>query len=225
MGYTGRGLNNFQKRLVHQIVRAEYPDLVTVSRAEFIRIVAYNKKREDALQDAKLKGFEERLTKEVGLRWLVEAMVGGDLNALDPAVSRRNNGGRSDETHYRIPWRSDQQFLQAQASLKEKKTILVGHNVFMDLINLYACFFGNLPDRVEDFQRTIHQLFPMIIDTKFLATYENGARNVKSSLEELDEELQHVQVPVIGGGLESHLTSVPSLTLSYRNTPRSSQIQ
>lgn len=84
--------------------------------------------------------------------------------------------------------------------LKSKKTILVGHNIFTDLIYFYSSFLGQLPNKVEDFEHRIHELFPTIIDTKYLATQHiaNPALS-RSSLEELDEDLtKSIPAPVIG---------------------------
>lgn len=189
--FQDRGLNNFQKRLVHQFVRAEYPDLSTTSRPGFVQVTAYNKEREDNLQKFRTSAFEDRLKRQVGVRWLVEAMVGGNLAAI--------------ESYNLQPVKSESQVPREHYErlfdrLQSKKTILVGHNVFIDLIYFYACFFGKLPDSVKDFERLMHKLFPCIIDTKYLATHgdDNPALS-KSSLEELDDQLSSLTpAPVIG---------------------------
>lgn len=84
--------------------------------------------------------------------------------------------------------------------LKSKKTILVGHNVFIDLIYFYSSFLGQLPNKVEDFEHRIHEIFPTIIDTKYLATQHSANPALqRSSLEELDEDLTtFIPAPVIG---------------------------
>ncbi|XP_048154230.1 poly(A)-specific ribonuclease PNLDC1 isoform X2 [Corvus hawaiiensis] len=43
---------------------------------------------------------------------------------------------------------------------------LVGHNMFMDLMHLHDKFYRPLPESYEEFKRNIHNLFPVIIDTK-----------------------------------------------------------
>ncbi len=188
--FGNQGLNNYQKRLVHQLVRAEHPDLVTVSRPGFIQIVPFNKEREHLVQKDRTRYFEEKLAKQVGLRWIVEAMVGGDLSGIDPKSLEQIVEGRSETLAREID--------EVRDRLKAKRTILVGHNVFLDLINFYNCFFGKLPDRVEDFQDVMHKLFPVIVDTKYLATHDvvNPAWS-RSALEDLDNELSKLPVPVI----------------------------
>ncbi|KAL8832616.1 MAG: hypothetical protein Q9170_004816 [Blastenia crenularia] len=182
-------MNNYQKRLVHQFIRAEHPDLATISRPSFIQIVEHNKEREDGDQAFRTRVFEERLVKQVGLRWLVEAICGGDLSAINPnnfytAVKARQE-------------RAAAEFTNVREQLMGQSTVLVGHNLFLDLIYFHACFFGPLPDKVEDFQQTIHELFPRIIDTKYLATHNNDAALARSSLEELDARLSNQAEPII----------------------------
>lgn len=218
--FTDRGLNNFEKRLVHQIVRAEYPDLVTISRPGFIQVVAFDQKREDAVKATKMRIFEEKAMRQIGLRWLVEAMVGGELDAIDPKIFARSPTGQPIFVDLAVITR---QFTDLQHRLKQKRTVLVGHNLFMDLINFYKCFFGQLPDRVEDFQSIMNQLFPMIIDTKYLATHNNvDATHARSSLEELDEELNKLPAPVIGKRQESRRKRQVLLTQRSPQKPTSS---
>lgn len=189
--FNDRGLNNYQKRLVHQLVRAEHPDLVTISRPGFIQIVAFDQEREDLVKKGRNTYFEEKLARQIGLRWVVEAMVGGDLSAIDPKTIDQSVEDRLEEITHQLD--------EIRSRLKGKKVILVGHNLFLDLINFHTCFFGQLPESVKDFQKIMHQLFPIIIDTKYLATHNvvNPALS-KSSLEDLDHELSRLPVPLIG---------------------------
>jgi poly(A)-specific ribonuclease len=43
----------------------------------------------------------------------------------------------------------------------ESRKPLVGHNLFTDLINLYDCFIGPLPNTAREFGVIIHEIFPM----------------------------------------------------------------
>src|ERR1700712_4947918 len=61
---------------------------------------------------------------------------------------------------------------EIDAKLKRKRHVVVGHNLFTDLVFIYSAFIGKLPDTVEDFQARIHNLFPYVIDTKYLATHQ-----------------------------------------------------
>ncbi|TEA25020.1 hypothetical protein DBR06_SOUSAS6510055, partial [Sousa chinensis] len=46
---------------------------------------------------------------------------------------------------------------------------LVGHNMMMDLLHLHEKFFRPLPESYEEFKVNIHNLFPVLIDTKSVA--------------------------------------------------------
>ncbi|CAL8580912.1 hypothetical protein XPA_006628 [Xanthoria parietina] len=186
--YLDRGLNSFQRLLVHQYVRTEHPDLTTTSRQGFIQITVRDQRQQDAEKQYRTKIFEERVARQVGLRWLIEAMHGGDLSAIDPASFAPANGTKKDAVISK--------FNDVRNQLQGHSTVLVGHNLFLDLIYLYACFFGPLPDQVEDFQRIIHDLFPRIIDTKYLATHDNPDM-AALNLEQLDRILHPQAQPVI----------------------------
>ncbi|KAI5787357.1 CAF1 family ribonuclease-domain-containing protein [Pyronema domesticum] len=70
---------------------------------------------------------------------------------------------------------------------------IVGHNLFGDLIQLYATFIGTLPPTSAEFSAMLHKDFPTVIDTKFLATYADmSSLGVSSSLQHLDDKLNHM---------------------------------
>lgn len=208
-GYNGRGLNGYQKRLVHQLVRAEFPDVVSLSKQDFVQLVPFDQKREEAQLQRKVAWFESNLARQVGMRWLAEAMcpdvdkvlpkecvppfASGSLEAL--ASSTYPSMEMTDEEREAQGLR----FAELRTTLREKQTVLVGHNLFLDLIYFFTFFFGPLPDRVDGFQRIIAQLFPLVVDTKYLADKINDNSPLyKSSLQEIDQELSKLPVPVIG---------------------------
>jgi len=45
---------------------------------------------------------------------------------------------------------------------------VVGHNFMKDLIMLYKQFWGPLPESYATFKRNLHNLFPVVYDTKHL---------------------------------------------------------
>jgi len=55
---------------------------------------------------------------------------------------------------------------QVLASCKKP---LVGHNVLTDLLLTYEKFYKPLPESFKDFKSELHELFPLIHDTKFIA--------------------------------------------------------
>ncbi|XP_059745956.1 poly(A)-specific ribonuclease PNLDC1 isoform X1 [Bos taurus] len=52
-----------------------------------------------------------------------------------------------------------------QMLVKARKP-LVGHNMMMDLLHLHEKFFRPLPESYDEFKLNIHNLFPVLIDTK-----------------------------------------------------------
>ena len=180
---------------MYQIIRSEHPDLVALPRSGFLEVVSYDKKREDAIKEQKVTAFKDKLSRQIGLRFVIEAMVGGDLNAINFTNCARTSNGLA---HWIDPKEYQREADVLKTKLASNRTVLVGHNLFMDLIYLYHTFLGVLPDKVADFQQTIHGLFPFIVDTKYLATQNNIDNNAKSGLEELDKEMAKVPVPLIG---------------------------
>jgi poly(A)-specific ribonuclease len=81
--------------------------------------------------------------------------------------------------------------------LKEKDHVLVGHNLFTDLIFLYNTFFGPLPEKVEDFQEIIHRLFPVILDTKYVNTEGDNAMSGRENLKEILTPYLKTHIPLI----------------------------
>lgn len=179
---------------MHQLVRAEHPDLVSISRPGFIQIVKYDEKREDDLKKQKMEAFKEKVARQVGLRWIVEGMCGGSLDNINPIMFAKGIEGKPVWIDLRELKRAHE---EVKENLRDKRAVLVGHNLFMDLVNFYKCFFGPLPDKVEDFQAIIHQLFPLVIDTKYMATHNNSDLNARSGLEELDADFHKMPIPLI----------------------------
>ena len=190
-----RGFSKFQQRLIHQLVRAEFPSLISINQPGFMQIKNFNAMHEETLTKVRLKTFSEKISRQTGLRWFVEAMVGGSLETLDPTTLIRPIDGRP-------PWFNrknvEADFGVLRRRLQNHRTVLVGHNIFVDLIYFYRCFIGPLPSSVQEFKSEIHKLFPMIIDTKYLATHLNNSNDVRSGLVELDMDLSSMKIPAIG---------------------------
>ncbi|PGH23764.1 hypothetical protein AJ80_02194 [Polytolypa hystricis UAMH7299] len=189
---NNKQINNYQKRLVHQLIRSEYPSLVSMGRAAFVQIIPFDEKREEEVRSEKIRVLQQRISQQTGFRWIVEGMAGGDLSNLDSRcflqiLSASRVSGEALFEHSR----------KLQNKLKAKRPILVGHNMFTDLVNFYRCFIGDLPDKVEDFQKAIHELFPMVIDTKYMATHNCSSSKPSSSLIELNTLLAESKTPEI----------------------------
>lgn len=193
-----------QQRLVHVVVRAEYPALRSRSRRSgFVQIEMMNEDKDKERQSAQLRGAQDKVRKSVGFRWIIEALIGGDLAGLE-------------EKHFQCLMDPEQttftqQDLVDQVKLRLQKTrpILVGHNCMLDLMFLCSCFIGPLPDTVEEFQKLLHGLFPMIVDTKYMATLDGQTSGTKSSLDEINRGLARETMPIIGMSHRRLTTSRP----------------
>lgn len=182
-----------QKWLVHQIISAEYPSLKSRGAPTFVQIELRDQQSEKLAFETKLKAKKERIRKHIGFRWIAEALVGGSLEELEP-----------DAFHPLMkmieqPVIGLQQLAQRiKTRLKENRPVLVGHNMFCDLLFFHKCFLGPLPNTLGEFQTAIHDLFPILADTKYLATHDCGSLNPMSSLEELNTTLVGIEYPKIG---------------------------
>jgi poly(A)-specific ribonuclease len=56
-----------------------------------------------------------------------------------------------------------------QSKLSRETPIIIGHNFLYDLTYIYKSFYGDLPDTVIKFGRKIREIFPRVVDTKYLA--------------------------------------------------------
>jgi poly(A)-specific ribonuclease len=121
-------------------------------------------------------------------------LAGGELNALDPKWFRVNESGEPDFTDLEEIKRNIQ---EVKGTLEKKPLVLVGHNLFNDLIFIYRTFVGTLPDDVTEFNQRIHQLFPQVFDTKYMATQEGSSTQSNSSLREVCDELEARTQPFI----------------------------
>jgi poly(A)-specific ribonuclease len=121
-------------------------------------------------------------------------LAGGDLKGLDPTwfcVDEKNEPVFTDMEALKKTIQS------LQKALKNKLNILVGHNLFIDLIFIYKTFVGTLPDQVTEFNKRIHEIFPKVFDTKYLATQAGSSMRTKSGLKDLCDELKTRHKPFI----------------------------
>ncbi|EDU42758.1 CAF1 family ribonuclease [Pyrenophora tritici-repentis] len=187
-------ITRFEKRLVHQLVRAEFPELVTIGRSECVRIVDLDPVREaDNMRRIKNR-VRESIVRQTGFRWVFEALVkGGAVDRADLLYVARTTGMPMTADMYAIRDRYD----RAVERLKTKQPVLVGHNMFTDIVYLYRTFVGQLPDTLQGFQDAIHGLFPKIIDTKYLATHAEGDLNASPTLQDIAMRLNTQPLPHI----------------------------
>ncbi|KAK3701390.1 hypothetical protein LTR37_015488 [Vermiconidia calcicola] len=194
-GEPPQELSRFEKRLVHQLVRAEYPELVTVSKRGFIQVVRFDKEREERITADRKRELHERIGRQKGFRWIIEALHGSEITNLDLRECARDpvTGEHifADMDEFKA------QFHRAHGLLRGNPRILIGHNCFLDLVYIYRTFIGALPDTVEEFQHKIHNLWPVIVDTKYMSTHNCGDINPVSSLEQIAQQLNEQQTPTL----------------------------
>lgn len=224
------GLTRFEKRLVHQFVRGQYPDLVTISGRDSIRIKPLDEEREAEHLRKKKHAVKEQIARQTGFRWIIEALVGNSLRQVDiRSFSFDPDTGMSRCVDLNA---LQSRFDQACASIRHRRIPLVGHNMFTDLVYFYRTFIGTLPATVEDFAADMHQLVPTIVDTKFLATHNCGDIPPASSLQEIADQLQRQEKPRVEtpqthakyvgrtsfheAGYDSYLTALVAIRLSAK---------
>ncbi|GAB7340100.1 hypothetical protein MBLNU457_6588t1 [Dothideomycetes sp. NU457] len=188
-------LSRFEKRLIHQLIRSEFPDLVTISKKSVIQVIPFDKEREDKIRRERKKEAEERIVKLTGFRWVVEALCGSDIGKVDPKSFAFDP--RTGEPVVVDLAELQARFFRAHFNIRSKPRVLVGHNCFLDFIYLYQAFIAPLPPTMEEFKVVLHDTFPTIIDTKYMATRDAGDINPASSLQQTAEQLQYQQIPVI----------------------------
>ncbi|KAF2400807.1 CAF1-domain-containing protein [Trichodelitschia bisporula] len=191
-------LTTYHRALVHETVRNEYPTLKTGSENGAIFVKLKSNIEAESLDSLRVRQHSAEISKAVGFRWILEAMVGGDLSHMDirqyaMETIRAYEPGVDNVMTYLAATR------KSLDNLKNRRTVLVGHNMLFDLVYLLA-LLGPLPDSVEAFQATIHKLFPLIIDTKFMATAVErspNSTNGASSLDQVMASLKSNKIPTI----------------------------
>ena len=122
-------------------------------------------------------------------------MTGGDLSDIPVTWFCEENTKNPELKQKAIA----KEFEDVKIALKKKVHVLVGHNLFTDLVCVYKTFVGPLPVLVEDFQERIRGLFPTILDTKYLATegHDSMSTVMRKSLSELVEPFKKIHTPLI----------------------------
>jgi len=189
-------LNGFEKRLTHQIVRAEYPDLQTYGTRDFVQVETKNVEKQVEEKAQLERRLDRSLSSAIGFRWLTEALTGEGLRGLDlHAIPLKIEGEEQFTSVEAFTDRLD----AIKAVLAQRPRVLVGHNCFMDLVFIYNYFYGSLPDSVEEFQESLHAIFPTIVDTKYLSTVGPDALHFRNSqLSQIEEALADDDKPVFG---------------------------
>ena len=176
-------------------MRNEYPTLLTLGRRQSIFIKHLDEERELEIRRDRYKKLKKKIYVQTGFRWIIEAITRSPLNHIDLMWFTRDP--ETGQARYYEPYPYESRFARAADALKRKSPVLVGHNCFTDLIYLYSHFIGPLPATVEEFQQRIHDLFPTVVDTKYMFTHNCGNLNPMSSLDGIEEALRSQASPKI----------------------------
>jgi poly(A)-specific ribonuclease len=124
-------------------------------------------------------------------------LSGGGLDGIDPRwfYSESKDGDEANPENQIAAITRDLQ--NVKLALLKKKHIIVGHNLFTDLGYLYNTFVGLLPDKVSHFQEEIHDLFPTVFDTKYIATHGREGMGQSSALAQLLEPFKNIHEPLV----------------------------
>ncbi|KAI0841753.1 CAF1-domain-containing protein [Hypoxylon sp. FL0890] len=187
----GDKLNSLQVRLVHQLIREEYPNctakrvqvgtmagcvsVATVNRTAEVEIESRRRLNMDETKKLSGGSFAARINQ----KWVYHsnrARVGADsLNKINDTFD----------------------FQHCEASLKKSRPIIVGHNLFRDLAFIYNTFFEPLPPQLDDFLTRINTLFPRIVDTKYMHTRGGNMMEPDRTLQELHDNYTKFEFPIV----------------------------
>lgn len=167
--------NAFLRRCLYETIEDEYPGLM-LERASSDPAggVARNQIRAIRLSPVEKKRREDRLRQESWDRLLLQDL--GFVTLFEALVDACNGREFSDEqTRKFLDGLSPDLSLPAahgvEGGTEGRKIPLVIHNGLMDLMFLLThCHNASLPETLEDTKRTVRGYFPMVYDTKVLAT-------------------------------------------------------
>ncbi len=192
----------YQRRLIHQFLKVNFPDYVVIGPGDTPHMAGVRRSEpggEARRAAGRSTALKADLHKMAGFRWIFEALVGGDLSALKPEWFCAQNG--TDLGNWIDTAAIQNQIDYITAKLKSKPPTIVGHNAFTDLAFMYKTFIGDLPAKLDDFKRCVNQeMFPVIFDTKYIATMlSGGCVNTRSdsSLSQMFAKYGDFKEPVI----------------------------
>ncbi|KAI8068731.1 ribonuclease H-like domain-containing protein [Gongronella butleri] len=135
--------NAYQRRLVYQEIRKNFPGLSTQGRKGFICIMKLTAEDQEKRNKEKEQLLEKDRLEAVGFRQVID-------------------------------W------------ISEAKKPLVGHNMLLDISHVIGQFIQPLPETRHEFKELIHDLFPIIVDTKYIAASRSEFTEIMSCGTDLD---------------------------------------
>lgn len=190
--YEGR-FHRFQKRLVHQLVETKFSGHRAYSKngSKYMEITRQDPKADTIAQSRAMDRRLKAVAKQTGFRHIWDALCGGRFTSqIDAEIIVG--------TDAELTAALRKNFWECEARLREKRPVVVGHNMLWDLCFLFRTFQGWLPESVDAFQKLVGEKMPKIVDTKYLFTRGNHEMMPDLSLEEClaavkDEEAPRVK--------------------------------
>lgn len=127
---------------------------------------------------------------------MIEALVNGNMDNL-PVEWFYMYDSQDPKNRQHERRMVDDKLSKLKKQLKEKKHIIVGHNLFTDLSFLYTTFIGSLPTDVASFRATIHKVLPFVLDTKYIASDGQDSMSSQPKLKELLRDYKKLEIPKI----------------------------
>ena len=228
---SNQPLNAWQRRMIYQIVRNDFPALTVSSknRGSFMQVAERQVDHEQSVQTERQRYREKDLAHAIEFRWLIEALIGGNISNLPLECHKANltDAERSTVTEKELQHRAK----TLQDRIKEHRTFLVVHNLFLDMVNIYQCFIGDLPESVGDFRAILSKDFEAIIDTKWIATFKTGQFE-STTLESIEYQLRSQPIPKVQvaegfdkyvsnevyheAGFDSYMTALAAIKLAAK---------
>ncbi|KAI0603216.1 ribonuclease H-like domain-containing protein [Biscogniauxia sp. FL1348] len=219
----GDTLNPLQVRMVDQLIREDFPGFIakkatTEGTSEYI-LVRRIKASDQIQAGAQGRANLEEVDRLAGLRIIFEALTGGSFARHAQHQVATDDGDNKLVPQPYSSYNGNFDFDECEAALKKSRPILIGHNIFYDLVFIYNTFFGALPDKVDDFLLRAHELFPRLVDTKYMHTRGHHMMHPHMSLEELhqlyrNEQFPYVSRPAAFQGLAHHAGHDSALTMN-----------
>lgn len=159
--------NSFLRRAFYESIEQQYPSLILESAGPAypnqIRVLRLNndekKAREERLQH---EGWEDVIVNKIGMWRIFSA-----LSAVCRGEELPRNAMTFAESYDKVDW--DYQAYNKEPTLR--KIPLIVHNGFMDICFLLTHFHSHkLPESYVDLKALIRQYFPVVYDTKVVAT-------------------------------------------------------
>ncbi|KAG6423875.1 hypothetical protein SASPL_114280 [Salvia splendens] len=102
--------------------------------------------------------------------------------------------------------------------LSSERKLIVGHNCFLDLAQVYSKFIGPLPSTVEEFVLAVQTYFPSIVDTKVLLNSDDVLSHImnKSSTSLSNAFNLLCLPPVTPTGTNNGLAGIPRVKVDVQ---------